>query len=294
MSAPRAAIAPLDVAALIAIAAVWGVNNLLTKIAIDGLAPLLLLVVRFAIVAVVLVGYLKPPDGGWRPLLLVALLTGPLHFGVQYVGLAMAQDLSPMVIGMQLWIPASVICASIFLKERAGPWRTAGIGAAFCGVVVLAADPVVFDQIGALIIVSLAAFTYGAGAVFVRRAPALHPLSYQAWIAVLSLPPLLAGSLAFESDHLAMMREAPWFVWFAIVFAALASSVGANALMFHLVQRYEVSRTTPFLFLSPIISITLGILVLDDPLTAQFALGAALALAGVALTTMADRLERIS
>lgn len=64
MSASRAAIAPLDVAALIAIAAIWGVNNLLTKIAIDGLAPLLLLVVRFAIVAVVL---RRPTRGAHRP-----------------------------------------------------------------------------------------------------------------------------------------------------------------------------------------------------------------------------------
>lgn len=293
MSAQRAAYAPLDVAALIAIAVIWGVNNLLTKIAIDGLAPLLVLVLRFAIVATVLARYLKPPAGGWGTLLLVALLTGPLHFSIQYVGLAMAQDLSPMVIGMQLWIPASVICASLFLREHAGPWRIAGVGAAFCGIVVLAADPIVFDQLGALALVALASFTYGAGAVFVRRAPRLHPLSFQAWIALLSLPVLAAGTLAFERDHLAILRDASWIVWFAIVFAALASSVGANALMFHLVQRYEVSRTTPFLFLTPIISVTLGVVVLDDPLTAQFALGAVLTLVGVALTAMADRLARV-
>jgi O-acetylserine/cysteine efflux transporter len=265
------------------------VNNVLAKIAVDAIPPMLVLSIRFALVVLLLIPFLKPPSGGWRALVWVALLTGPLHFGLQYLGLALAHDLGPMVIGMQLWIPSSVLCAALILGERAGAWRIAGVAAAFAGVGAMAADPVVFAQMGALALVGLAAFAYGAGAVMVRRGPALHPLSYQAWISLLSLPVLVPASAAFESARWGSALHAGWLPWAAILFGVLGANIVASALMFALVQKYEVSRTTPFLFLSPLLSIALGIVVLGDPLTPQIAIGGALTLLGVALTAMAER-----
>ena len=103
---------------------------------------------------------------------------------------------------------------------------------------------------------------------------------------------MLLSSAAFETGQWQAMKAAPWTIWAAIAFAALASSVVANALMFRLVQRYEVSRTTPFLFLSPVVGVALGVAVLGDPLTWQFLLGAALTLAGVAMVALAERRGR--
>lgn len=276
--------------ALALIALVWGVNNLFAKLAVDAMPPLLTAGLRFAIALIVLLPMLRlPARGGLAMLALVALMTGLVHQGIQYVGLAMARDLAPMVIAMQLWIPASVGFAALWLGERVGPWRAAGIGAAFLGIGALAAEPTVFSQLGALTLVALAAAIYGAAAVLVRRAPVVHPLTYQAWICAFATPGLFLASAAFESGQWEAMRDAPWTIWAAIVFAALASSVAANALMFRLVQRYEVSRTTPFLFISPVIGVGLGVAVLGDPLTWQILLGGALTLAGVALVAMAER-----
>ena len=289
---PRTQIAPADFVALAAIATIWGVNNLLAKLAVDAIPPLMTAGLRFAIVLVVLAPFLKPPKAGWGALLRVALLTGPLHFALQYSGLALAHDLSPMVIAMQLWIPASVGFAAAWLGERAGAWRLAGVGAAFAGVAAMALDPVVFQQIGALALVAVAAASYGAGAVLVRQAPALHPLTFQAWIAALSCPVLLALSATFEHGQVAAIQTAPWTIWASIAFAAVGSSVLASAMMFQLVQKYEVSRTTPFLFLSPLVGVGLGVAVLGDPLTWQFFLGAALTLVGVAMVALAERRGR--
>ena len=288
----RTQIAPADFLALAAIAMIWGFNNLLAKLAVDAIPPLMTAALRFAIVLVALSPFLRAPKTGWGGLLRVAVLTGPLHFGLQYTGLAMAHDLSPMVIAMQLWIPASVGFAAVWLKERAGPWRLAGVGAAFAGVAAMALDPAVFSQFGALALVAVAAGCYGAGAVLVRGAPALHPLTFQAWIAALAFPVLLTASLAFEHGQIAAMQRASWPIWASIAFAAVVSSIGANALMFRLVQRYEVSRTTPFLFVSPLVGVGLGVAVLGDPLTWQFFLGAALTLAGVAMVALAERRGR--
>lgn len=292
---PAGGDAPLslgDIVTLATIAVIWGLNNLFAKIAVDAIPPLLAAGLRFAIVLVVLAPLLKPPKAGLGLLALIAVLTGLFHQGVQYAGLALAHDLAPMVIAMQLWIPASVGFAALWLGERAGPWRIAGIGVAFGGIAAMAADPAVLSQWGALGLVAFAAALYGAGAVLVRRAPPLHPLAFQAWIAAFAAPGLLGASAVFERGQWSAVQSAPWTIWAAIAFAALASSVLANALMFRLVQRHAVSRTTPFLFVSPVIGVGLGVTVLGDPVTWQFLLGAALTLAGVALVAMAERRRR--
>lgn len=59
--------------------------------------------------------------------------------------------------------------------------------------------------------------------------------------------------------------------------------------MFRLVQKYEVSRTTPYLLLTPVISFTLAALILGDRITPQILLGAALTIAGVILVAVAER-----
>ena len=78
----------------------------------------------------------------------------------------------------------------------------------------------------------------------------------------------------------------------AVAFAGLVSSVGANALLFRLVQKYEVARTTPYLLSTPVFSAVLGVAFLGDVLTAQVVFGGALAMAGVALCALAERRPR--
>lgn len=291
-STPRTPIPAQDLAALIAVAMIWGVNNVAAKITVDHLPPLLTTGLRFLLTVVVLAPFLRAPRAGWGALALVVAFTGPLHFGIQNLGLAAAHDLSPMIIAMQLWIPASVLFAWLVLNERVDGWRLGGIGLAFAGVAAMVFDPNVFAQVGALALIAVAACIYGLGAVLVRRAPTLHPLTFQAWIALACAVTMLPASGLFERGQEAAMRSAPWIVWACLAFGALASSVIANALMFRLVQRHEVSRTTPFLFLSPVVGIGLGGLALGDRITPQILVGGALTLAGVALVAMAERLRR--
>jgi O-acetylserine/cysteine efflux transporter len=55
------------------------------------------------------------------------------------------------------------------------------------------------------------------------------------------------------------------------------------------VQRYEVSRTTPFSLLTPFIAIALGVAVLGDPVTGQLLIGGLLSLGGVAIVALVKR-----
>ncbi len=284
------AITPADFAQLLAVAVIWGVNNVAAKIAVEHFPPLMAASMRFAIVLVALWPFLKlPTRDSLKPFLLMLVLVGPLHFGIQNVGLALATDLAPMVIGMQLWVPASVLAAAILLREPLRPLRTLGVALGFIGVASMAFDPVIFAQIGALTLVSLAACCYGVGAVMVRRIVGLDAWALQAWLALLITPSLALASWGVERGQIESIQTANWLEWGCVLFGGVVSSIVANALMFRLVQRFEVSRTTPYMLLSPLVGIGLGILVLDDHLTTQIAIGGALALSGVAIVALAER-----
>ncbi len=287
MNAPKP-IAPADVAALCLIAAIWGVNNVLAKYVLLHLPPFLSSSIRFGMTAAVLVMFWRPAAGAFKPLSTVGLLTA-LHFGVQSVGLWMAHDLAPMVIAMQLWIPASTIFASLFLHERMGARRIVGVVISFAGIFVLAADASIIPQLLSFALVGLASVIYGGVSVFVRRSPPVHPLAYQAWIAIAAVATLGPLSLATEHDQAQTIAAAGWGPIAALAFSAFVSSVVANALMFGLVQKYEVARTTPYMFATPVIAIALGAWLLGDTITGQFLIGGAITLAGVAFTALAER-----
>jgi O-acetylserine/cysteine efflux transporter len=278
-----------DVAFLILFASIWGCNAVLTKIALGIVPPLFLSVMRFVITLVVLLPFIKPPGRTWKPMLAVAFLTGPLHFGMQFVGLDMAHDLSPMIIAMQFWIPATVILAAIFLREKAPLARVIGMVVSFAGICVLVFEPSVFAQMPAFGLVALASVGYAGASIVMRKYGALDPIQAQAWLSIVTIPTLALASLATETGQIDSLFKATPIVWFAIFFAAILSGLVANVGMWKMVQRYEVSRTTPYSLLTPVIAIVLGIAVLGDPVTSQLMLGSALALGGVAVVALVKR-----
>lgn len=291
MTTPSRAFAPLDFLQLISIALIWGVNNVLAKVAVDAFPALMAVGLRFALVLLALAFLLRaPPKARWGVFALVLVFVGPLHFGVQYVGLKMADEVAPMVVAMQLWAPASVVFAALVLKEVVGPLRWAGVAVAFLGAASMTFDPTVLAQSGALALVALASCFYGLGTVLVRRlGGAVSAWAMQAWLALATAPAMALASLAFERGQIEAVRAAPWQAWAAIGFGAVVSSIIANAFMFRLVQRYEVSRTTPYLLMTPVVSFTLAGLVLGDRITPQILIGACATMAGVALVALAER-----
>ncbi len=278
-----------DVAFLILIAVIWGCNAVLTKIALEVVPPLFLSVVRFAITLGLLVPFIKPLGTMWKPMLVVALLTGPLHFGMQFVGLNMAHDLAPMIIAMQLWIPATVVLAAIFLNERAPLARVLGMLVSLVGIGILVFEPSVWVQMPAFGLVALASVGYAGASIVMRKYGGLDPVQAQAWLAIVTIPTLALASFATETGQIASLGKATPIIWFAILFAAIVSGLVANVGMWRMVQRYEVSRTTPFSLLTPLVAIVLGVAVLGDPVTSQLVAGGLLALGGVAVVALVKR-----
>ena len=283
----RAPLGGRDLALLLVICLVWAINFLTSAFALREIPPFLFTAIRLAMLAVLLAAFIKPPPRGqWPRLAAVALITGVLHFGTSFWALHMAGDLASPAIVMQSYVPMAALLAWLFLGERFG-WRTGfAIGLSFAGVLVLGFDPMVLDHPAALLAMLVAALFLAIGTVLMRGLSGIDMASQQGWTAILSVLPLLALSALFEPGGFTGLREASWIGWGGALYAAVFASLVGHGLYYRLVQRHPVAQVTPYLLLSPMFAIALGIAFWGDHPGPRLWIGGAMVLGGVLLIAL--------
>ena len=282
-----------EVAALAAIVLIWGINNAAAMVATDVLPPLLVAALRFALAAVVLAPFLRPPFPNPKTMAVLVLLGGPVHFGLIYVGYWLAEDLSPFVVAQQMWIPFTALVAFLLLGERLKRLAVAGLLVAFVGVAWMTADPRAIRDVLPILIGLVGALAWAVATVLARRSRAVSPFKMQGLMAVGTAPIMIAGTLLFEDGQWTAIRRADALVWASVLWAGLVSSIIATGLLFWLVQKREAGRVTPYLLATPLVSCLIGVMFLGDVLTPQIITGGLVAMAGVGLVALAERGLRV-
>jgi O-acetylserine/cysteine efflux transporter len=287
---PRARLGSGDFALLLVICVAWAGNFLASAFALREIPPFLFTAVRLAMLAVLLAPFVKrPPRGQWPRLAAVALLVGVLHFGTSFWALRLAGDLSSPAIVMQSYVPISALLAWLLLGERFG-WRTGfAIGLSFAGILVLGFDPMVLDHPAALFTMLVSALFLAFGTVLMRGLAGVGMASQQGWTAILGVLPLLALSALLEPGGFAELRNATWIGWGGALYAAVFASLLGHGLYYVLVQRHPVARVTPYLLLSPVMVVALGIAFWGDAPGPQLWIGGAMVLGGVLVIALRAR-----
>lgn len=286
---PNSPLTLIEIAAIVAVVVIWGVNNAAAKLATETLPPLLMATLRFALAAVCLVGFVRPPFPNWKSLAIIVGVGGPIHYGLIYLAFWLAQDVSPVSVAAQLWVPFTALFAFLLLRERLSWPALGGMGVAFLGVVWMTMDPHAIADWKAILVGVAAASAWALTTVIARRTTSIPPLKMQGLLALVALPALGLASAVFETGQMEAIREADALVWACVVWAGLVSSVMATTLVFWLVQKREAGRVTPYLLATPVVSIVIGWAFMGDVLTPQILTGAALTMGGVALVALAER-----
>ncbi|NOT88430.1 MAG: DMT family transporter [Lysobacter sp.] len=284
-----------DIALALLICTVWAGNFLTSAHALREIPPFLFSALRMGMLAVLLCAFVRlPPRAQWPRLIAVALLNGALHFGTSLWALRMAGDLSSPAIVMQSYIPMSVLLAWWLLGERFA-WRTgSAIALSFAGVLVLGFDPLVLDHPASLAMMLLAAFLIALGTVFMRGLSGIDALNLQGWTALIGIAPLLIISALIEPDGFAALRDAHWSSWGAALYSAVFASLIGHSVFYRLVQRHPVATVMPYLLLTPVFAVALGILVWGDRPGPQLWIGGAMVLGGVLVIALRARAKALS
>ncbi|MGH8083926.1 MAG: DMT family transporter [Lysobacter sp.] len=273
---------PRDILLVLLICVAWAGNFLTSAYALREIPPFLFTALRFVALGLPLLFWLKrPPPGQWPRLFAVCLCVGVLHFGLSFVALKMAGDLSSPAIVIQSYIPMTALLAWFALGEKFA-WRTGlAIAVSFGGVLVLGFDPLVLDDPLALVLMLLAALFLAIGTVLMKGLRGIDAYSMQGWTATIAVLPLLAISMVLEPGAIPALASVSWVGWVGVAYAAFISSLLGHGLYYVLVQKHPVAQVTPWLLLVPVLAVGLGIAFWGDRPGPRLFIGGAMVLGGV-------------
>jgi O-acetylserine/cysteine efflux transporter len=278
-----------DLAALVGISAIWGFNLIAIKVGVDQMPPIFFSFVRFSILAVAVVPFLRVRRGEMRWLLLASACSGGLQFALLFVGIAMSGSMSAVAIAGQLGVPFTTLLSIAILGEQVRWRRWSGILLSFAGVMLIGFDPSMFDSLAGLGLVVLGALVGSIGLVAMKRVHDIKPLELQAWFAWTSVPVLLLLTALFEEGQLASLGAIDLMGAGAVLYTALVSSLFAHTVYFALVQRYAVTSVTPLTVLAPLFSVAFAVLLLGEALDWRMLVGGAMTLVGVVIIALRER-----
>ncbi len=278
-------IKPLHVALYVVVMVVWALNFPIAKVGLAQLPPMLLMTLRFALVAVMLLPFVPRPQGQWPQILQISVTLGLLHFALMFTGLSRL-DAATAAIAIQLQVPFASILAAVFLGDRLGWRRALGMAIAFGGVGFIAGEPRLQGQYLALGFVLSAAAMWSVANLQVKLLGKVDGMMLIAWTAVFAAPQLLVASFALESGQFEALAAADWRALASIAYQAAFVVVLGYGLWYWLLQRYEVNQAMPFTLLVPPFAVVASVVFLDETLTPPMVLGGIMTVLGVGIIVL--------
>jgi len=280
-------------ALFVAMSVIWGVPYLLIKVAVDDFSPVVVVFLRCAIGAVLLVPWtLARGQLGtalrqhWRALLVFTVLemTGP------WLLLPLAeQSLSSSLTGLLVAaVPFVAALAALVAgdDDRLSPVRVTGMVIGVVGIAALLGLDVAGAQLSAIGAVALVVVGYAVAPMVISRklpdVPGVTAASFALLFTALVYAP-------FAVPRLGEAAGAPGSAWLAVIGLGTVCTALALALFFALIREAGPQRALVITFVNPAVAVLLGVLLLDEPFTLGLALGLPLVLLGCVLATRRNR-----
>jgi drug/metabolite transporter (DMT)-like permease len=265
----------------------WGVSFVATKAALGEVRPVTLIFIRFAIAAIVLLAIVRelPPRASWGPLALMGFIGIFIHQMLQSYALTMTSATNTgWLIGISpIW---TAILAAIFLRERFGFWKIAGLTGGFLGALLVVTHGDFSARVlgrpstmGDLLII-LSTINWSVYTVISQRT-----------IRALGPRRATSGSMLFGA-----LMLIPFFVvqrgwrdvprlsaqgWCAVLFLALFCSAVGYLFWYGALEQIEASRVASLLYAEPLVTFAAAALLLGERVSGIVIVGGILVLASV-------------
>lgn len=271
---------------------IWGSTWLFIKLGLEDLPPFTFAGIRFVIAVTILASIiairglpLPRVRRDWLLLLVSGVLAfcvnyGLLFWGEQYISSGLAALL-------QATIPAfGLVIAHFYLPgERMTTAKVLGIVLGVIGVGVVFSNQL--DVAGPTALAGCAALIVSSGGaaysnVLVKTyGKNLDPAILAGGQMFFGMIPLLLIGIPLEGNPL-HFHWTPMAV-FALFYLAIVGSVVAFLLYYWLVQHMDVTKTMLIALVTPVVAVTLGMLVLNEELHARTLAGGLMIISGIAI-----------
>ncbi len=272
---------------------IWGTTWSMIQIGLQGIPPFAGVSIRFAIAAVILIGFCRLkriPLGTSRTEWILWVVNAILAFAVSYGVVYWAEQWLPSGLTSVLFAtyPLFVaVLAHLFLPaERIGWIEAVGIVTAFGGVALIYSEdlsalggPQVATAAAVMLLSPAAA---SVASVSIKRwGSEIHPFSMASVPMALTAVVMGVVAFVFERD-----RSITWNVTSvgALLYLALLGSAVTFSIYYWLLVHLPAKRLALIAYTIPIVAVLIGAL-RGEPMTARILAGSALVIGAVALTT---------
>jgi O-acetylserine/cysteine efflux transporter len=158
--------------------------------------------------------------------------------------------------------------AIFFLKEPYHPRQAMGFFTALVGILLVATHLGQDAPPLGLALVLLSAGMWAMGSVVARKVKGLSGAHLVMWGSLFAWPPLLAFSLLIEGPSRILACCQTWapLPLAALLYTAYGATIAGFGIWNHLLQRYPLSKVSPFTLLVPIVGMLAASLLLNEPL----------------------------
>ena len=278
---------------------IWGMTWLATKVALAAVPPVFFGAARYVLVSAVLLVAVRGvfPVFGRRParVVLSGVLVNVGTYGLLYWGMQFVASGIAGVVNMAMNPVFLFVFAILLGQERAGLRHLLALALGIAGLVILFSSKANFGgsaiEVWAAVAFVGASISYSLGSVLSRplldRVTPIRLTAAQGLVAAIGLSLL---SLALEPVSPATFRALVTPLPLAgLLFMVFFGTFVAYTIYLRLVRDWGAPRAGLFSFVSPVVALILGAVVLGEPLTWREVVGAAIMLAAAAIAVMPRR-----
>lgn len=236
---------------------IWGVSFPITKIALNGVSPIMLAFLRYGLASLILTPFLFPFNIKIKDFIILGLFNVTFPTVLQNIGLkythayisGFIQSTGPLY---------TLILAYLLLKERITKQKIIGLIVSISATYFVISPGGGGNLLGNLLVL-ISAISYSVGGIFAKNLlnngyKAIHILSFSSLCGTIFLTPCLfleKIEIAYEGIAIA-------------VFLAIITTIFAYILWYSAMEKIEVSKLSFFTYMMPLFSIIFSALFLDE------------------------------
>ena len=283
-------------AALVVVYLVWGSTYLAIRVGVRELPPLTMAGLRYLTAGLVLYPIAirtggarlrandRPGRRQWLGSAVVGLLllvvgNGGLSIGEQALDSGFA---AVLVATVPLWM---VVFAWPIRHDRPTRTAVAGLGLGLVGVAVLTGAASGSPHLMEVAVVLGASCSWGLGSVLAHRLPLPRRALVAAALEMMTAGVLLLVAATFRGELGEMQwTDTPVSGWLALLYLIGPGSLLAFTAYGYALSRLPLATVSTYAYVNPVVAVVLGVLLLDEHLSINEAVGTALVVASVVLT----------
>lgn len=272
-----------DIFFALTVALVWGMNFTVTKIGLQHFPPMLMMAIRFALVALCLLPWIKKEKVNWKHLFLMSTTYGVGYHVLAFTGLWYGVDVAVGIIAVQMQVPFTALLGMMILNDKLGWRRFAGMITAFIGIIIIVDSPNVMENGVGFALMVISAFLWASYNIQIKKWGTPSIFTFLAWFSAVTAIQLFVLSAIFESNQWTLITTTPLSAALAILYTVLFTTIIGLGLWSYLMHRYSVHQVAPFSMLAPVFAIGSAILLLNEQLNAHIIIGGLITILGVSI-----------